>query len=675
MRLHGYIFLFQLAVLLCLAASAQTNAIDSLQQIVAQGKKDAVELSSLIKLSNEFMRVNVGKAKETIQASIVLARVQHSDIQLSAAYSQMVSLEMNTGNPDSALIYIDRLKDLASHSVNDTVKANYPFSAGNFYKKQGNYKAALPYMKRALVLYTKVNSRISMAGQALNIANTYLDMADIKQALPYHLQALKLFEELNNKRGQSYCQQGIANDFIKLEQYKAAIPYMEKAMVLKRELNDTRAIATTLSSFAQVYTGMGNHDKALTYALQALQLDQQLKIVPEESQVDFTIGKIYVAKRDVKAATSYFNKSKTLALQANDSSLAAAAVAELVNLQVTANQQKETEKKLFNSLQTSLETGDKFTEINSYKFLSNFYAANKQYDKALSYNEKFHLANDSTTNNELQLQVKKLEQQYNVEKKEKEIALLKKEQELRRAELEKERTIKAGGFILAGLLVVIGFLVVNRYRVIQKGKRLVEIEKLRNDIARDLHDDIGSALSSININSNMALSRSEEQAVVKSQLEKIKVNSGRIMESMGDIVWAINPGNDSIENLLIKMKEFLTEILEPLNINYKLKQTDDLKKIKLDVDKRKEIYLVFKEVVNNAAKYSRCKNIAVLLAGDGRQLKLEIADDGSGFDITTARQGNGLRNMRQRAVVIDGTLHVDTAIGRGTKVLLEVPVT
>jgi signal transduction histidine kinase len=282
---------------------------------------------------------------------------------------------------------------------------------------------------------------------------------------------------------------------------------------------------------------------------------------------------------------------------------------------------------------------------------------------------------------DLQLRLRQLEQQYQVEKtqrdiavKEKEIALLKKDSEVRQAELEKERAIKAGSFILAGLLVVIGLLAVNRYRVIQRARRMVEIEKLRYTIARDLHDDIGSALSSIHINSNMALTHPED-AVVKNQLEKIRQYSGNMMERMGDIVWAINPGNDAVENLLIKMKEFLAEILEPLGIDYRLEGLELLKKGRLDVGRRKEIYLIFKEAVNNAAKYSGCTTVIVGLVSDSGDWVLSVIDDGRGFDAQAVRRGNGLRNMRERATALGGDLRIDSAPGKGTIVQLTIPIT
>ena len=128
-----------------------------------------------------------------------------------------------------------------------------------------------------------------------------------------------------------------------------------------------------------------------------------------------------------------------------------------------------------------------------------------------------------------------------------------------------------------------------------------------------------------------------------------------------------------MENLAVKMKEFLTEILEPLNIQYVLEETESLKKVKLPIDKRKEIYLVFKEAVNNAAKYSECEKIAVVLTTDGSQLVLSVTDDGKGFEMG-GKTGNGLKNMQQRAMVMGGTLQITTCAAKGTTMLLSVPL-
>ena len=214
----------------------------------------------------------------------------------------------------------------------------------------------------------------------------------------------------------------------------------------------------------------------------------ELTLIPEQAAAGYIMGKIYMEKQDTKNAAAFFNKSKFLAMQVHDSSMIASCNVELSNLEINAGKQKEMEKQLFSSLQTSVEKGDRYTEINSYRFLSDFYSSHKQFDKALAYNEKFHALQDSTKNNELELQLKKLEQDYNLEKKRKGNCIAEKNQQLRVIELQKEKTTKVAAFIFAALLLVIGLLVINRFRVIQKAKRLVEIEKLRNDIARDLHE-------------------------------------------------------------------------------------------------------------------------------------------------------------------------------------------
>ena len=299
----------------------------------------------------------------------------------------------------------------------------------------------------------------------------------------------------------------------------------------------------------------------------------------------------------------------------------------------------------------------------------------QHYASAFAYKNLYSTYRDSSFRASSVRSNAEMESRYQSEKKEKEIELLKKDQALKAVELRREKTVRAGTALLAALLLVIGLLFANRYRILQKAKRLVEIERLRNGIARDLHDDIGSALSSININSNMALDRSGEMALVKKQLEKISASSGKIMERMGDIVWAIDPGNDAMSNLSAKMKEFLAEILEPLDISYQVNARENLQQQPLSADKRKSIYMIFKEAVNNAAKYSRCKNVSVSIQKEGERIELSVTDNGIGFDAKYIKPGNGLFNMRERAIATGGELQVVSTPGTGTTVLLKIPVT
>lgn len=196
-------------------------------------------------------------------------------------------------------------------------------------------------------------------------------------------------------------------------------------------------------------------------------------------------------------------------------------------------------------------------------------------------------------------------------------------------------------------------------------------EGLRKKIARDLHDDIGSTLSSINIISKVALQQSNIQEHLKNQLTSIKDYSLHIMESMGDMVWAINPDNDSIESLISKMKEWAAEICEPREVQLYFESSAGIENIKLDTEKRKHFFLIFKEAINNAIKYSQCKNIHVHMNKTAAAIiRMSIMDDGIGFNMQDHKKGNGLLNMQARAQQLQAEMNITSAAGKGTHVEL-----
>jgi signal transduction histidine kinase len=197
-------------------------------------------------------------------------------------------------------------------------------------------------------------------------------------------------------------------------------------------------------------------------------------------------------------------------------------------------------------------------------------------------------------------------------------------------------------------------------------------EQIRSKVARDLHDDMGSALSSINIMTKVALERGDPD-LSGSYLKAIRENTSLMQERLGDMVWAINPKNDTMERVIARMKEFAAEILEPLDIHYEFTETGDFNHAKMDINTRKDFYLIFKEALNNAAKYSGCKHITVHLEHLSNALKLKIEDNGCGFDLSHAVSGNGLSNMRHRAKSIRAELRIESAQGKGSTILLTLP--
>jgi signal transduction histidine kinase len=148
-----------------------------------------------------------------------------------------------------------------------------------------------------------------------------------------------------------------------------------------------------------------------------------------------------------------------------------------------------------------------------------------------------------------------------------------------------------------------------------------------------------------------------------------------MMENMSDIVWSINPKNDSIEQVVLKMKEFAGEILEPKDIEHAFEIDTSIVHLKFDVEKRKNLFLIFKEAVNNAAKYSEGSKVLIALSVKNDRLLFSIFDNGKGFDVNEITQGNGLINMKERAASMGGKLSQSSHPGNGTRVELDMPIT
>jgi two-component system, NarL family, sensor histidine kinase UhpB len=667
-----------LKILLLSAISYTGNAQlskDSLAAIISAQNYNLEELITYSRLASEYLRTDIQKTKSLCYQALPLANQLKAVVQQSSFYSLLITAHTNTGNSDSALYYLQLLKILAhQHPGEFKVHFNYNSTAGLYYKRQGNYKNALPFMIKAAEISSKNLDKEQTAGQFLNIGNTFMQTGNYKNALKYHLQALKIFESLDNKRGISFCYQNISNDFIHLKQFKKALGYAQQSLSIKQTLKDTRGIGTAYRALGKIYAGLLQHDKALDYYTKALKMAQEMKVKTEEAQINIDIAQLY-SNVDPDKAKQYYQEGIEIAKGTNDTAALVIAETELMQLQKEVLKEKEREASLINNLNSVIRRGDKNDEVYFYKHLSEHYELNQDYAKALDYNKKYYLKKDSLSNAQLQYDINQLEEQYKNELKENEIALLKKDQLLNNIKIQKQRSLQYGTVALLVLIVIIGMLWFNRFKIVNRNKRLLEMEKVRNNIAKDLHDDIGSTLSSINIMSGIMYKQAENGIIDTGGLKKIKENSAAIMESMSDIVWAINPKNDTVEKVIYKMKEFASELLDPLNIKYSFIEKGNLAALQLDAQKRKDLYMVFKETINNAAKYSLCKNIDIILQYDGKSLQLEIKDDGKGYDPLQVKKGNGLNNMSDRVRSMDGTLQCTTKEGLGTYVQMDVPVT
>jgi signal transduction histidine kinase len=216
------------------------------------------------------------------------------------------------------------------------------------------------------------------------------------------------------------------------------------------------------------------------------------------------------------------------------------------------------------------------------------------------------------------------------------------------------------------LLIGVGIYLFFLYDFRQK----LKMQHVRNQIAADLHDEVGSNLNSIAIYTEVL--RKAANGKSTDILDKITANSRESVSLMQDTVWMINPKNDSTEKLLDRMRSFASEILATKNISLEFNAPADLKKVNFNMDQRKNCYLVFKEAINNIVKHADASKVAVNITHKNDEIDIIIEDNGKGFDTSELHEGNGLQNFKERAIEAEFDLNIDSQKGVGTKISMKI---
>ena len=224
---------------------------------------------------------------------------------------------------------------------------------------------------------------------------------------------------------------------------------------------------------------------------------------------------------------------------------------------------------------------------------------------------------------------------------------------------------------LAIMTVAIIVYALYRYRM----QRFLQIVNIRSRIAMDLHDDIGANLTRISLLSEVAKQNlGDESGSEENPLMSISRIARESVGSMSDIVWAIDPEADSLLDLTRKMRQHADEVFTLRDIELQFNAPSAKESLRLGVNVRRDLLLIFKEGVNNAARHSRCTKVLIELRLEASRLSLEIADNGTGFVESTETEGHGLRSMRRRATALEGTLEIVVQPGVGTIIRLSIPV-
>lgn len=209
-----------------------------------------------------------------------------------------------------------------------------------------------------------------------------------------------------------------------------------------------------------------------------------------------------------------------------------------------------------------------------------------------------------------------------------------------------------------------------RYRINQ----LMQVQSVRNRIATDLHDEIGSALSNINMLAAIAQKKLDQPSEADKYLGRISEEVTASGQALDDIIWSVDTKNDTLEEMIARMRRYAAELFEAKdNIKCELDFEDGFTSRKINIEQRRDIYLVYKEALNNICKHSQATYFTVKVFLRGDMLHLQVTDNGVGFDITRTTHRNGLKNMRARIERWKGKIIITSGAG-GSRIEAEIPV-
>jgi two-component system sensor histidine kinase UhpB len=654
---------------------AQNGQVDSLLNALSLANHDTAKLRILDAIIEAQAQDYAAVEKYSSQMeAISKPYVDASTGELKKRYYHFYGTALNnlayvsenkSDNEGAIRLYEQALSTF--REVNDQAgEANVLTNLGFVYKRTGNLAKALDYYKESLTINTKIDNRRGMYAAENNLGLTFFALGDMKKALASYFSCLKIAEELGDKRRQGRILNNIAGVYDTQNEKARHMEYLEKSLALIVETGDKRGESFIRGNLVYKLLQTNQYEKAKDYSLRVVAIGNELgdkDILSNGFSLMSTVNRKIGKLRD---AMDFEKQAYDIKRAINYKAAMVHSLNALGEMSLELNDIKNAKSYLTESLAIS-------NEIKSPKFISvaalNLSNLNKKQgntSKALEFYELYIKMRDSVVNEDNRKAAFKSQYKYEYE--------IKATADSIRGESEKavltaqlDQATSQRYFLTAAVILVITMasFIFYRFRTNHEMKEL----QLRNRIASDLHDEVGSAISSISLFAGMARLKSGKDS--EEIVAKIENTSRETVDNMSDIVWSIEPANDHFDNVLKKMRYFGEQLTGSLGIGFNLVYEEGVDKTAFDMSKRKNIYLIFKEALNNAVKYSGAKDIHVMFTKEGRRYVMEIKDDGKGFDSRTSTLGNGLRNMKRRAEELGGSLEIDST-SAGTTITLKV---
>lgn len=549
-------------------------------------------------------------------------------LNLATKYAEIGQFEKALPLSDTASRFFEKLKDLNRMAAVSNLQANVLMQTGN-------HEAALPKYLKCISLSEKMNNKGMLLAAYSNVSMLYLNMIQYNQALKYGRKQYQLAASMDNRDEMAYACAPIADVFSQLHKQDSVEKYvglMEKAA---KGTQNPDILLMLANEHGAMLNGQNRYKEAIPYFLKAAELAKQMQDNLTEIRSNINAGTAYSRIGQSALGISWLSKA----------------------------------------VQDAKKCGEPNLEKEATKHLAEAYANASDFKNAYKYQSDYQALSDQMLNKQSQENIQALEARYQSEKKEAAIQLLDKENQLKALEISEGKNQR--NVILLAVLALSGFGLFWVNRMFLKRKLAAEKHIIENRfrLSADLHDDVGATLSSISIYTEAINNKLRQQDYerVQALVDKIGEHARETVSTLGDIVWNLNPINDSAERLFQRMESTATMLLSAQNALLEFDVDPQLLPIDFSLQAKQNLYLIFKETVNNTVKYSGASLLKISIKKENQLLELHMADNGKGFPVSQKSNGNGLANIHRRAEALGGKAEISSS-EEGTVTIIRLPM-
>lgn len=592
-----------------------------------------------------------------------------------------------TSDPDSALYYYQKSWELGkalNYKRGMGMNISYQIVILN---NRGKFREALALCEQAVEMYKELKSERDIAIAYNNLGNEYQYLGELRLAVKNYLLATDIVEKLKDSTLVQLFMNNVSSIFSTLKEYDRGHQYASASYNIAVQLRDTFGMASSLVNLASNEIAQGLYKEAMAHFTQVINFGEYLDDYTLALDGYTNIGTIYNKLKQYPKAMEQFRLALELARRHKNPGYELVTWQGFVDTYLALGQMKNADMAVSRAIALAIETGSR-NELNDL-YLKAAIVKEKSGDlaSALDYRKRFELLNDTLLNEKIRNNINELEVQYQTAKKDQSIAEQKLVLERNKVSIEHKNVLLA--WTLSGLAILLLLTLASywfyrqRQRLnmqtilaLQKEQEVVRLKAMlegqdaeRQRISKEMHDDVGSGLTSILYMSENLMSR--EPAEIGGIAPKISRTANSLVEKMNEIIWSLNKEYNTIEDLVVYIRHSISELLEYRDMDYAFEVPDEIPQVAISGEQRRNIYLVVKESVHNAIKHSSASLITITFDFTD-QFSITIHDNGKGIAMDKIRQfGNGLKNMKQRMETIGGRFCITPE--NGTTVHVSLP--